>query len=130
MRSELITFFETYQNGFDKFDPSAIASHYAIPCSVLDVDGLQFFSSHADLLEKLSSNCHSMKGMGYSGSEFSIHEIGVLGTAAVSVDLGWRVQLESGLLDFRTLYICRKIEDQWQVFNAIVYEGVYDEVTS
>ena len=127
MRSELLTFFKFYQRGFDQLDPLAIASHYATPCSVLDVDGLQVFSNQAGLLEKFSSNCHHMKGMGYSGSEFLVHKIGVLGSTAVSVDLGWRVKLESGLLDFRTLYICRRNENHWQVFSTVVYEGGYDD---
>ena len=126
MHDQLAAHFASYKKGFDQFDPTAIASLYALPCSVLDADGLNVYHDFNQLEGKFSSNCARMKDMGYSGSEFRIGEVVVLGSSAVSINLGWRVQLNAGPFDFRTLYLCRQLENRWSIFNAVVYDGAYD----
>lgn len=62
-----------------------------------------------------------MKSMGYSGSVFNIIETKLLSENITSVDVDWKVMLESGVYEFKALYLCHKNQDQWSIFNAVVY---------
>ncbi len=122
MQSGLLEFFKSYQKGFDDFLAMNIASHYHVPCLISDVDGLNVFNHHEQLINKFMDNCEKMKSIGYSDSDFTIRMIKSLGMDKVEVDLLWTVTLDSGPFQFATLYSCLKSNDQWKIFNATVYD--------
>jgi len=127
MRDELIRLFQSYQDGWDSFCGEKIAVHYRIPTSIMDGDGLRNYLSLEDLSSKFESNCSAFKAMGYRGSEFSVGHFIENGEYAGTIDLGWRISIESGFRDFRTTYVCVNEEQEWRILSAIAYEGPYIE---
>ena len=127
MRVELIQLFQSYQGGWDSFCGEKVASLYRIPTSIADGDGLRNYLVFEDLVSKFEANCASFKAMGYRGSEFSVGCFIENGEDAATVDLGWRVSIESGFRDFRTTYICVNEDCQWRILSAVAYEGSYME---
>jgi len=117
--------FEKYSNAFDTFDSAAIASLYTIPCSTSDVDGAKVFSSKGDLLDKFEKNCLSMKTMGYQSSSFNILNEICMGENSKAINIGWLIKFEKSEIEFRSLYICHKIDSQWYIFSGNVYEGSF-----
>ena len=117
--------FQKYSDAFDSLDPNAIVSLYMIPCATSDGDGTQVFSKKEALLEKFEKNCLSMKTMGYSSSSFNILSETSMGEESKAINIGWRVQFEKSEIEFRSLYICQKISNQWYIFSANVYEGSF-----
>ena len=127
MRFELIQLFQSYQAGWDSLCGEKIASHYKIPTSIMDGDGLRNYLGLEELTSKFEANCSSFKAMGYRGSEFSVGHFIENGDRAATIDLGWRVSIEPGFRDFRTTYVCVNEEGQWRILSAIAYEGPYSE---
>lgn len=118
--------FNNYKQAFDEFDAVRIASHYRLPCAVSDADGVLVFDNKDALIDKFRSNCKSMRAMGYVRSEFNILSELPMGSNTTAVNIGWRVQLERGDIEFRCLYICHYSEQHWQIFSANVFEGSFD----
>ena len=114
--------------GFDAFDGEMIARHYRIPAAVYDGDGLHSYSTSDELAAKFTNNCEAFKGVGYHGAEFSVGHYMQNGENAATVDLGWRVQLGESTRDFRTTYVCVRVDGQWGIMSAVAYEGLYEEI--
>jgi hypothetical protein len=127
MRFELIQLFKSYQEGWDSLCGDKIASHYRTPTSIMDSDGLRNYLGLEELASKFESNCASFKAMGYRGAEFSVGHFIENGEYAATIDLGWRVSIESGVRDFRTTYVCVFEKGRWRILSAIAYEGPYNE---
>ena len=124
--------FERYTQAFDSFDASAIANLYTLPCATSDVDGKNVYVDRASLISKFSENCSSMKAMGYEYAEFNILSEVTMGDAAKAVNVAWRVNtsatnIESSVIEFRSLYICHQVESDWLIFSANVYEGPFND---
>ncbi len=118
--------FTKYKKAFDNFDANGIASNYKIPCSVSDADGSLVFDNKEGLIDKFSSNCKFLHSMGYVGSEFNILSEMSMGSNAKSLNIGWRVNLKSNIVEFRCLYVCHLEEEQWKIFSANVYDVSFD----
>lgn len=114
-------FFKSYQHGFDTFDAEEISSHYNVPSSICDGDGLCTYSDRQSLVRKFESNCESFRSAGYHGSQFSIGLFHNIGVAGIIVDLGWRVELRKGPTDFRAAYTCIAHDNTWRIFNVVTY---------
>ena len=115
-------FFSSYKQAFDNFDADSISQHYNVPCLVSDVDGLQVFDNKNKLTAKFLKNCQHLQSLGYSGSSFNIIETKRLGGNIISIDVDWKVTLDSGEYEFKTLYLCQHNDGDWLIFNAVVYE--------
>ncbi len=122
---EIVSLFKNYQTAFDNFDGSVIAENYKIPCAITDADGCAVFDNRANLINKFTRNCEQLTSLGYQSSELKIGDVKALGDAATSVDIGWRVKLAQGEIEFRTLYLCHKSNQEWHIFNAQVYPGSF-----
>jgi ketosteroid isomerase-like protein len=117
--------FNKYTEAFNAFDPQAIASLYRLPCAISDADGVQTFTQRAALVKKFTSNCESMRNVGYQHAQFSLLEQHALGDDKVAATVAWRVVIDDSNVDFRTLYICHFVDNEWLVFNANVYQGTF-----
>lgn len=121
--NELIQFFQSYQKGFNHFDALAIASHYLVPATISDADGLRTYLSTQELISKFTENCTSFRQMGYVSAQFSPGLCHSSGDNAATVDLGWSILLENDRRDFRTTYMCVLAEERWKIITAMVYAG-------
>lgn len=121
--------FKQYTAAFDSFDATAIAGLYVLPCSASDGDGANVFSDRNSLTQKFRDNCSSMKSMGYTHSHFSILSTFDMGDAAKAVNIGWRIFTANGEVEFRCLYVCHRIDNQWLIFSANVYQGSFSNAT-
>ena len=124
--------FERYTQAFDSFDASAIANLYTLPCATSDADGKNVFTDRVSLINKFSENCYAMKAMGYKYAEFNVLSKITMGEAAKVVNVAWRVNtsatnIESSVIEFRSLYICHQVESDWLIFSANVYEGPFND---
>ncbi|WP_325893603.1 hypothetical protein [Grimontia sp. NTOU-MAR1] len=115
--------FQKYAAAWDAFDPEAIASLYRLPCAIVDSDGVQTYTDKIELLNKFSNNCRDMGNIGYKQAKFSILNQQRLDVGQVAVNIGWLIETETQNIEFRTLYICHKIQQTWFVFSANVYQG-------
>ena len=116
-------FFIKYKAAFDALDPEFIASLYRLPCAISDADGVQTFTDNASLIGKFERNCEAMRNFGYQQAKFNIISHNQLAKNEILVDVGWRVVTTDTNIDFRTLYICHKIDHAWFIFSANVYPG-------
>ncbi|MDF2178893.1 hypothetical protein P2G88_11595 [Aliiglaciecola sp. CAU 1673] len=121
------SFFKQYTAAFDAFDAKAIANLYRLPCAIADADGVQSFTDRSALVSKFAANCKSMQAMGYSGARFTVLNQQQLGPNEVAVNIGWRIELADSQIDFRTLYICHRINQCWYIFNTNVYPGSFSQ---
>lgn len=117
--------FKRYTNAFDAFDAAAIANIYTLPCSTSDADGANVFNERESLVQKFRQNCSSMKAMGYTHSHFNILSTIDMGNTAKAVNVGWRIFTTDEQIEFRCLYVCHKVNGQWCIFNANVYQGSF-----
>ena len=106
MLGKLTSFFNSYQCGWDSFGAGSIASHFRIPASIMDGDGLQTYLSIEELTAKFERNFDSFKAIRYRGSEFLVGCYTHNGENAATVDLGWRI------------------------LSAVAYEGPYAQATN
>jgi hypothetical protein len=125
MLIKLTRFFNSYQCGWDSLSAGSIASHFRIPASIMDGDGLRTYLSIEELTAKFERNCDSFKAIGYRGSEFLAGCYTQNGENAATVDLGWRIGITAGFREFRTTYLCVYNERQWRILSAVAYEGPY-----
>jgi hypothetical protein len=116
-------FFQKYAEAFDSLDANRIADLYMLPCSASDGDGVNVFSDRKSLIKKFTANCKSLVGMGYKRSKVNILDVIEMDETTNTVVVGWRVILESAELEFRTLYVCHKVNQKWRIFSANVYAG-------
>lgn len=117
--------FKKYRGGFDSLSALQISNLYTLPCSTSDGDGVNVFSKRKSLINKFEKNCLSMKAMGYKSSSFNILSEIEMGASAKAVNIGWRVHFFENDIEFRCLYICHEINNQWLIFSANVYEGSF-----
>jgi len=120
-------FFKKYTQAFDSLNAVAIADLYTVPCSASDVDGANVYVDRESLINKLNKNCSSMKSMGYRHSNFNILEELEMGDTARAVNIAWRVSTTNEDIEFRSLYVCHKIDNQWFIFSANVYQGEFTD---
>ena len=121
--------FKQYTAAFDAFNPDAIAKLYRLPCAISDVDGVQTFTDKTALTAKFAANCENMKNFGYLNAHFNILQEQMLSPNEVVVHVGWRIVTPDSNIDFRTLYICHKLDDAWLIYSANVYEGSFENVS-
>ncbi|WP_440053918.1 DUF4440 domain-containing protein [Pseudoalteromonas sp. T1lg65] len=119
--------FSHYTSAFDAFDAKAIASLYRLPCAIADADGVQVYSEKDTLIQKFSANCEKMRDFGYQSAEFNIVDVQVLSDTQNTVTLEWRIHTKGAHIDFHTLYLCHKVENQWRIFSANVYPGSFNK---
>lgn len=119
--------FENYTRAFDSLNASEIAGLYTLPCSTSDNDGSSVFTDKKSLIGKFEENCSSMKVMGYQSSVFKILNEIEMGENSRAVNMGWRVTTVDGEIEFRSLYICHKQENNWLIFSANVYQGTFND---
>ncbi|MFK8050825.1 MAG: hypothetical protein AB8B81_20535 [Halioglobus sp.] len=127
MLSELTEFFTSYRNAWDRFSGADIAAHYRIPTIIMDGDGLSTYTSREELVSKLQTNCDTFKNMGYLNAEFLVGHFHPCGDDAFTIDLGWRVNVASGPVEYRTAYTCAAVDAQWCIVSAISYKGSFGE---
>ncbi len=127
MPEVLKALFESYRDGWNAFDSKAIAAHYRIPATILDMDGLQTYTSTNLLARKFEANCQTYRKLGYEGAYFRVGAYIANGAEAATVDLGWRIILGDEQLDFRTTYLCALVARRWRIVSAVAYDGGYDE---
>jgi hypothetical protein len=123
----LLKFFQSYRDGFDASDGDAISSHYRTPVSILDGDGLRSYIDHAALLNKFQATCDAFRTMGYQYADFRVGQCISHTDNAATVDVVWRVHLATGVLEFRTTYVCVCVEERWQIMNAVAYGDEFIE---
>lgn len=123
----LINFFQSYRGGFDAFDSDAIASHYRTPVSILDGDGLHSYLDQAAVASKFQATCDALQLMGYQHADFRMGQCIAHTENAVTVDVMWRVHMTTGVLEFRTTYVCVYTEGCWQIMNAVAYGDEFIE---
>lgn len=121
MQAELTTFFNGYQAAWDGFDGEAIARHYHAPVTIQDGDGLHHYPTQEALVSKFVANCARFRELGYQGSTLVIDECLARGEAAATLDIGWRVTLAAGPLNFRTTYLCATVGQDWRIIAAVAY---------
>ena len=121
--------FEKYTAAFNAFDALAISNLYTLPCSTSDADGARVFTDRDSLSAKFEKNCTSMQDMGYQFAEFKLLTEIRLGEASKAVNIAWRIHTEKSEIEFRTLYVCHKVEVNWLIFSANVYEGDFENET-
>lgn len=121
--------FKKYTAAFDSFNPEEIADLYRLPCAISDADGAQTFTNRSDLIKKFKDNCQAMRNFGYQYARFNILQHQALGQGKIAVTIGWRIKTETSDIDFRTLYICHFVNQDWLVFSANVYEGGFSNVS-
>lgn len=127
MPIELRNFIESYRDGWNELSGAVIASHYRIPATILDMDGLQTYVQSEDVTEKFQSNCQTYRKLGYAGATFTVGAYISNGDSAATIDIGWRVALGGEYLDFRTTYMCALVAGQWLILSAVAYDGSYNE---
>ncbi|XOV80994.1 MAG: hypothetical protein ACFHVJ_08590 [Aestuariibacter sp.] len=121
--------FTKYTAAFDAFDAVAIAGLYRLPCAISDADGVQTYSRVSELTDKFAANCEAMRNFGYQSARFNLLEIQPLGGEQVAVNIGWCINTVNSSFEFRTLYLCHKVSDQWLIFSANVYPGSFSHTT-
>ncbi|MFK8029389.1 MAG: hypothetical protein AB8G18_04055 [Gammaproteobacteria bacterium] len=121
MPTEIETFFASYINGYDDFDAIKIASHYTVPCVVLDSTGIETFTDTEALVAKMAVYCDGFKQAGYKKARFVCEQYVSLGEHACFVDLHWKIELEGRELEYKTAYIIHLTQDVWKINNATVY---------
>jgi len=127
MPEELSLFFQSYQDGWDAFSGDAIASHYRMPVSIIDGDGLRSYTEQEDLISKFEANCIAFQQLGYRRAKFHVGYFRQNSEISATIDLGWRIYLEAGERDFRTTYMCAKVDKTWSIISAVAYEGSYND---
>ena len=118
--------FDSYNNAFDTRDHVKITALYTLPCATSDGDGQHVFRTEREVLEKFKTVCLNMKTMGCLHSEYKILKQESLGDKACAVTLGWKVHTENNAIEFRAHYICHKVEGQWKIFSAQVFNGTFE----
>ena len=118
--------FTAYTQAWDLLDANAIAELYRLPCALADGDGVKTFTDKSQLTEKFVKNCEAMRGFGYKKAHFNIISQTTLSDAQSAVTVGWLIETEKQNIEFRTLYICHLIDHKWQIFNANVYQGSFN----
>lgn len=118
--------FQKYTDAFDSLDAKNIADLYMLPCSTSDGDGVNVFTTHESLVKKFTKNCESMVSMEYSNSQFNILDTIEMGDLSKTAIVGWRVYFQGAEIEFRALYICHKLNEEWRVFSANVYAGSFN----
>lgn len=122
--------FERYLQAFDAHDAAAISSLYTLPCALSDGAGQDVFTDKEPLVARFQQVCTQLQGMGYKGSEFNILKQEAMGPAACAVTVGWKTHFQNSETEYRGLYICHKVEEDWRVFTAHVFAGAFDETTN
>lgn len=118
---EINQLLQQYTRAFDSLDDQQIAACYTHPCLISEGDGQLRFTSQNRLQQKFSGNCESLQAQGYKSSGFAINSYRVLDDDTVLVDVRWETFLASSQLVYNTLYLCRKVDQQWRIFVARVY---------
>ena len=118
--------FDKYTAAFDALKASEIAKLYKLPCATSDGDGQAVFTTESSLIDKFDANCNTMIAMGYSHSQYNIINQEMLGEGACAVTIGWKVFTKSAPIEFRSHYVCHKVDDQWKIFTAQVFSGTFN----
>ncbi|WP_306519927.1 hypothetical protein [Rheinheimera sp.] len=120
--------FNHYAAAFDGLKPELIAALYRLPCAISDADGVQVFTDTTSLLSKFTKNCDSLRNLGYQKALFNILSVEPLGQKELLVHVGWRVHTINSAIDFRALYICHHIAQDWFIYSANVYPGTFGHI--
>lgn len=118
--------FDKYTAAFDALDASKIANLYTLPCATSDGDGQAVYDSESILIDKFNNNCEVMSATGYIRSTYNILTLEQLGSNACAVTLGWKTLTKNNEFEFRGHYVCHKINEQWKIFTAQVFQGAFE----
>ncbi len=122
MPDSLVAFFNRYRDAFNTFDANEIAEHYLLPAAVYDALGPHVFKTKGTLIAKFQEYCDRLQELGYVNGEFTAGYFHRTSAAGAVVDLEWKLETTDAPIVFRSVYLCRRIDDDWRIFVAEAYE--------
>ncbi len=123
MTEDLHLFFQSYIRGWDDKSSSQLAEHYSLPTSIVDAEGFQVYTTRESLVRKFGEYCERFNELGYSASTYICKDYVSISQDNCFINLSWDIQFKNtDRLNFGTAYTLRKINENWKISSAIVYE--------
>ncbi|SDQ84316.1 DUF4440 domain-containing protein [Pseudovibrio sp. Tun.PSC04-5.I4] len=117
MLSEL---FDSYADGYEDYDTSAIAECFAFPCIVWQQDGGHVFNDKVELSENIEALLEVLREHDVTSTIYEVVSSHISGSTA-SVSLDWQQEDEDGeaVFDFTCHYLLINIDGLWKIASII-----------
>ncbi|MTI18813.1 DUF4440 domain-containing protein [Rhodobacteraceae bacterium RKSG542] len=112
--------FDRYADGYEDYDPQAIASCFAYPTVIWQLEEGHIFRDNEELIENLDALLDVHREYGIMQSVYEVVSVDVNGNSAF-VTLDWQQEDEEGdvVFDFTCHYVLMLLEGEWKIATII-----------
>ena len=123
MPADILAFFDTYRDAFNRLDGRAVSAHYDRPAMIMHAGGNGVFADEAALNANNIALCEQYRKSGFLRAEFAERAVLPLGEDFCVVDLTWSIERhDQAPQRFNTAYSLAKRNGSWKVAAVTAYE--------
>jgi hypothetical protein len=123
MPADVLAFFVTYRDAFNRLDGRAVSAHYDRPAMIIHASGNGVLADEPALNANNMALCEQYQKSGFLRAEFAERAFLPLGEDFCVVDLTWSIERrDQAPQQFNTGYSLAKRDGAWKVAAVTAYE--------